>query len=30
MRIAAVDDDPLQLELFTQSLTALGHVCQTC
>lgn len=29
MRIAAVDDDPLQLELFTQSLTALGHVCQT-
>ena len=29
MRIAAVDDDPLQLELLTHALGALGHVCQT-
>jgi len=26
MRIAAVDDDPLQLELFERALTAQGHV----
>lgn len=29
MRIAALDDDPLQLELFTRALTELGHVCRT-
>ena len=29
MRIAAVDDDTLQLELFVQTLTAMGHGCQT-
>ncbi len=29
MRIAAVDDDRLQLEFFTQALSAQGHVCQT-
>ncbi|AVP57113.1 response regulator transcription factor [Pulveribacter suum] len=27
MRIAAVDDDTLQLELFTHALGAMGHVC---
>ena len=27
MRIAVVDDDPLQLEFFSQALTALGHAC---
>ena len=29
MRIAALDDDPLQLEFFTHTLTASGHVCRT-
>lgn len=29
MRIAALDDDPLQLEFFTHSLTASGHICRT-
>ncbi|MBS0469035.1 MAG: response regulator transcription factor [Proteobacteria bacterium] len=29
MRIAALDDDPLQLEFFTHALTSLGHVCRT-
>lgn len=29
MRIAALDDDPLQLELFTLALTAQGHSCHT-
>ena len=29
MRIAALDDDTLQLELFTHALTAMGHVCRT-
>lgn len=29
MRIAALDDDPLQLEFFTQALSAMGHVCRT-
>jgi len=29
MRIAAVDDDTLQLELFVQALAAMGHVCHT-
>ncbi len=28
MRIAAVDDEPLQLELFSHALAAMGHVCQ--
>lgn len=27
MRIAVVDDDPLQLEFFSQALPALGHAC---
>jgi len=27
MRIAVVDDDPLQLEFFQQALPALGHAC---
>ena len=29
MRIAALDDDPLQLEFFTHALTAMGHACRT-
>ena len=29
MRIAALDDDALQLELFKQAADALGHVCHT-
>lgn len=29
MRIAALDDDALQLELFTRALTDMGHVCHT-
>jgi len=29
MRIAALDDDTLQLELFTHALTDMGHVCRT-
>ena len=29
MRIAAVDDATLQLELFVQALAAMGHVCHT-
>lgn len=29
MRIAALDDDPLQLEFFTRTLTAMGHFCRT-
>ncbi len=29
MRIAAVDDDTLQLELFTHALGAMGHACHT-
>ena len=29
MRIAALDDDPLQLEFFTHALTSLGHACRT-
>ena len=29
MRIAALDDDTLQLELFTQILEEMGHVCHT-
>lgn len=29
MRIAAVDDDPLQLELFTRALESQGHTCHT-
>lgn len=29
MRIAALDDDPLQLEFFTHALTAMGHVCRS-
>lgn len=29
MRIAALDDDPLQLEFFTHALAAMGHTCRT-
>lgn len=29
MRIAAIDDDPLQLELFTRAMESQGHVCHT-
>ena len=29
MRIAALDDDTLQLELFTRALADMGHVCHT-
>ena len=29
MRIAALDDDPLQLEFFTHALASLGHICHT-
>lgn len=29
MRIAALDDDALQLDLFKQALEAMGHVCHT-
>lgn len=29
MRIAALDDDALQLELFKRATAALGHVCHT-
>lgn len=29
MRIAALDDDVLQLELIKQTTTAMGHVCHT-
>ena len=29
MRIAALDDDALQLELVARASTALGHVCHT-
>lgn len=29
MRIAALDDDALQLELFTRALAGMGHVCHT-
>ena len=29
MRIAALDDDALQLDLFKQALHAMGHTCHT-
>eukprot|EP01030_Chromulinospumella_sphaerica_P015127 gene15127-14927_t len=29
MRIAALDDDALQLDLFKQALEAMGHICHT-
>lgn len=29
MRIAALDDDLLQLEFYTRALTAIGHACHT-
>lgn len=29
MRIAALDDDALQLDLFKQALQAMGHTCHT-
>lgn len=29
MRIASLDDDPLQLEFFTHALSSMGHFCRT-